>query len=143
MPASTIRYHRRKVKYLNITQSSMNQDSEVYQTVFTKYKKLIGQIYESELKDKNQVKAIYSYTIPVVMHLAGIIKWTQIAIVDLITATKKLLTMHMIFATRLYPCSKDGDKGSGRINVKDVKKSDEQILRSHASSVASLDKFLT
>ncbi|XP_067949698.1 uncharacterized protein [Watersipora subatra] len=145
MPNGTIKDIEERYKYLGIMQSNINHEAEVRHKAITEYKKLLHQVLCSQLNARNQVMAINTYALFVIRYTAGIIKWTEEAIKETYTATRKLLTVHGALhpksdTTRLYLDRKDG--GRGFKDVQQTVKEEAQNIKAYAASMATSDKLL-
>ncbi|XP_067931123.1 uncharacterized protein [Watersipora subatra] len=145
MPNGTIKYIEKGYKYLGIMQSNINHEAKVRHKALTDYKKRLWQILRSQLNAKNQVMAINTYALPVIKYSAGIIKWTEEAIIETDTTTRKLLTKQEALhpksdTTRFYLNRKNG--GRGLKSVQQTVKEEKQSIKAYAASMATSDTLL-
>ena len=109
-------------KYLGILEADGIKSSEIKTNIKKEYLRRLKLILKSSLNSRNTISAIISRAISVIRYSAGIVSWNVDEMKELGRKTRKMLTLHYMFAKkgdvdRLYVSRKEG--GRSLIRVED------------------------
>ena len=65
--------------------------------IITKYRQRTRKVLRSSLYDKNVITAINTWAIPLIRYTAGIVRWTQTELRNLVISTRKLMALYKCF----------------------------------------------
>ena len=103
-------------KYLGILEADGIKSSEIKTNIKKEYLRRLKLILKSSLNSRNTISAINSRAISVIRYSAGIVSWNVDEMKELDRKTRKMLTLHYMFAKkgdvdRLYMSRKEGGRG--------------------------------
>ena len=103
-------------KYLGILQADNIVHVQIKKKAASEYTKRVRNVLKSKLNGGNSIRAINSWSVPVIRYTVGIVDWTQAELEDLDRKTRKLVTANHALhpqsdVDRLYLPRQTGGRG--------------------------------
>ena len=103
-------------KYLGILEADTIKQAEMKEKILKEYLRRTRKLLETTLNNRNLIKGINTWAVPLVGYSGRFLKWTRDELKQMDQITRKLMTMHKAIhprdkVDRLYVSRKDGGRG--------------------------------
>ena len=107
-------------KYLGILEADTIKQVEMKDKIQKEYLRRTRKLLETKLSNRNLIKGINTWAVPLVRYSGPFLKWTRDELKQMDQRTRKLMTMHKALHPRndvdwLYVSRKEGGRGLASI----------------------------